>query len=183
MYLFHNTDMTALKLILKDGYLKSYSLINGKKSLGEGAGLYTENKFVYFSCINKLFEKEIFSNITMYFNSKLLYNKSFYVSTVHSAEPNNLGEWWTKNDNGKRVKMYKRKYNKNYSKYKVVLKRLYKHSINMYEKAFQVFQQVAVRNKVSLKDLIAIEFKKKFVNDSIIKYITKYYPAIIIKII
>ena len=97
----------------------------------------------------------------MYFNSNLLYNKSFYVSTVHSAEPNALGEWWTKND-GKRIKMYKRKYNKNYSKYNLVLKKLYKHSIHMYEKVFQAFQQVAVRNKVSLKDLIAIEFKKKW---------------------
>jgi hypothetical protein len=47
------------------------------------------------------------SRITLYFDSELLYNRTFYISTVHSAYPNDLGEW--KNSN----KMeYKRKYKK-----------------------------------------------------------------------
>jgi hypothetical protein len=50
-------------------------------------------------------------------------------------------------------------------------------------KAFQVFQQIAVRNKVNLDELVAIHFhNKSFATESIIKYITKLYPNIIIKI-
>jgi hypothetical protein len=182
MYIFHNTNITQLKSILKDGYLKSYSLIKKKPKNGEGSGLYTKNNFVYFSCTDKLFDKNIMSYVTMYFNSKLLFNKSFYVSTQHSPKPNYLAEWWIKNK-GKKSKMYKRKYNKYYKKYNSILKNLYKKSISVLNgKYFQVFQQVAIRNKINLNELIAIEFKKKIiVPDSIKKYITKYYPNIIVK--
>ena len=92
MYIFHNTNITQLNSILKDGYLKSYSLIKKKPKNGEGYGLYTKNNFVYFSCTDKLFDKNIISFVTMYFNSKLLFNKSFYVSTQHSTKPNYLTE-------------------------------------------------------------------------------------------
>ena len=120
----------------------------------------------------------------MYFNSKLLFNKSFYVANLHSSTPNKLNEWWI-NDNGKRIKMYERKYNKYYTNYDRVLKKLYDYSIYVLPRgySFQVFQQVAVRNKVNLKELVAIEFKKDFVSNNIINYITKYYPNVIIHII
>ena len=106
MYIFHNTDIVSLMNILKDGYIKSYSLLKkeGKTDIhGEGSGIYTENKFIYFSCIDKL-----------------LFNKSFYVSNLHSSTPNILSEWFVK-----KIKMYKRKYNKNYPKYNLVLKKLF----------------------------------------------------------
>lgn len=181
MYLVHNTNISALKSILKDGYLKSYSLLKKKPIDNEGNRLYTENNFVYFSCTDKLPDKKISSLITMYFNSKLLFNKTFYVSTMHSSEPNKLDEWWD-NDEGKKYKMYKRKYNKYYTKYNTVLKKLYDFSVSKLNgKAFQIFQQVAVRNKVNLDELVAIEFNdKSLVTDSIINYINNYYPNVTI---
>jgi hypothetical protein len=81
--------------------------------------------------------------------------------------------------------MYKKKYNKYYIKDNSVLKKLYKYSISVLPSgySFQVFQQIAVRNKVNLNNLVAIEFKKDFVTNSIINYINKYYPNVIINII
>jgi len=187
MYLIHNTNIKSLKSILNDGYLKSYSLlekINKTPKNGEGDGLYNKNNFVYFSCVNNLFDKNIIGSVTLFFNAKLLFNKSFYVSNMHSASPEELSEWWVKDDNGKRIKMYKRKYNRYYTKYNIVLKKLYNYSYSVLEngKAFQVFQQIAVKNKVKLNELVAIQIKKDIATDKIINYITKYYPNLIINI-
>jgi len=186
MYLIHNTDITSLKSILKDKCLKSLSLqkkTNKNIQPNYGDGVYTENNFVYFSCTNKLFDNKVLENIatgiTLYFNSKLLFNKSFYVANLWSAMPQRLATW--KSDEIK----YKKKYNKNYTKYNSVLTKLYNYSISVLKKgeAFQVFQQIAVRNKVNLDELVAIQFyNKSCATESIIKYITKFYPNIIIKI-
>jgi hypothetical protein len=159
---------------LKDGCLKSYSLLKKLPKDNEGGGLYIKNNFVYLSCTNTLFYKNIFSRITLYFNSKLLLKKAFYVSTMHSPYPNHLSEWYV-TENGKRVKMYKRKYEKNYTKYNTILKKLYNYSISVLNgKSFQIFQQVAVRNKVSLNELVAIEFKdKSSATNNIINYFIK----------
>ena len=184
MYLIHNTSLPALKSILKDRELKSLSLLKKENknfsqyAPNEGDGIYTKNNFVYFSCTDNLYDKNIHSHLTMYFNSKLLFNKSFYLSTMHSAGPEYLYE-----ESG--MKVYKRKYKRYYNKYNTVLKKLYNHSISMLEngRAFQVFQQIAVRNKVNLNELVAIEFNGKFtISDSIIKYITKMFPTVEIKI-
>jgi len=179
MYLFHNTSISALKSILKDGYLKSYSLLDKPPKNSEGSGLYTENKFVYFSVTDKLLDKKIHSMITMYFNSKLLFNKSFYVATLHSSTPNKLCEWKVDKN-----KMYKRKYNKYYTRYNTILKKLYDYSISVLNGySFQIFQQVAVRNKVNLDELVAIEINdKSLVTNKLIDYITKNYPNVMIKI-
>ena len=77
--------------------------------------------------------------------------------------------------------MYKRKYNRYYKKYNDVLKKLLNYSINVLPnaKAFQQFQQIAVLNKVNLKELVCIEFKhKKDATPQIINYINKYYPTV-----
>jgi hypothetical protein len=180
MYLIHNTDITSLKSILKDSCLKSLSLqrkTNKNAQLGEGYGIYSENNFVYFSCTNKLFDNKVSAVITLYFNSKLLFNKSFYIANLHSSTPRRLLTDSNKTN--------KKKYNKNYTKYNSVLTKLYNYSISVLKKgkAFQVFQQIAVRNKVNLDELVAIQFyNKSFATESIIKYITKFYPNIIIKI-
>ena len=185
MFLFHNTDISGLKSILKDGYIKSYSLLkksNKPFTSGYGDGLYTENKFVYFNCVNKLFDKKIYSEITLYFDSKLLFNKSFYVANLHTFTPNKLYEWWSKDKKGNKIKMYKRKYNKYYKEYNSLLKKLYKKSISISNKYFQVFQQIAIKNKVNLDELVAIEFKKnRIIPNNIKNYISKYYPNIIVK--
>jgi hypothetical protein len=182
MYLIHNTDITSLKSILKDKCLKSLSLqkkTNKNAQPNYGDGVYTENNFVYFSCTNKLFDNKVMVGTTLYFNSKLLFNKSFYVAYHWSSAPQSLATWKSN------ASKYKKKYNKNYTKYNSVLTKLYNYSISVLKKgeAFQVFQQIAVRNKVNLDELVAIHFhNKSCATESIIKYITKFYPTIIIKI-
>ena len=185
MYLFHNTNLQSLKKILKDGYLKSYSLLkkegyNIRKLKNEGDGLYTENKFVYFSCIKKPFIYKVYSHITLYFTSDLLFDRTFYVSNLHSGFPDDLME-----HKGKNVVLYKRKYNKFYKEYNKVLEKLFNFSISVIEngKAFQSFQQVAVHNKINLNNLICIEFNnKEDATKNIVDYIKKYYPNVEIKI-
>ena len=82
MYLCHNTTLKNLKSILKDGYLKSSSLLikEGHPStiINEGDGIYDKNHYIYFTCCDKLFDKRIGVDIGLYFDSKLLYNKPFY---------------------------------------------------------------------------------------------------------
>jgi hypothetical protein len=185
MYLIHVTNGKSLKSILQDGYVKSLSLIkkNKKGNYGWGSGLYTENNFIFFSCCDKLFDDRIFGNVILYFNSKLLYNRNFYASTVWSPDPDYLGEWYS-GDKDNKKKEYKRKYNRYYSKYDNVLKKLYDQSTLKF-KYYQYFQQVAVGNKVNLKELIGIEFFENFFNDKELNYFSNYisknYPHIKIK--
>ena len=66
MYLFHITNIDSLKLILKNEYLKSYSLLkklNKTQKDGWGSGLYTENNFIFFSCCDKIFDNNIIGHI------------------------------------------------------------------------------------------------------------------------
>jgi len=179
MYLFHNTNIKSLKGILKDGYLKSSYLLSKEGLLNKiGEGIHPKNKYVYFSCTNKLFDKRIIGKITLYFKSDLLRMKEFYISTFHTTSPNIL-----ENTTYSKWIRYKKKY-KNTNKYDNVLKKLYKHSIKIlpYGKSFQVFQQIAVKNRINMKELVAIKFNKK-PSDSLLNYIKKYYPEINSKII
>jgi len=157
--------MVSLKKILKDGYLKSSYLLSKegfKNKVGEG--IHPKNKYVYFSCSNRLFDKRIIGKITLFFKSDLLKSKKFYISTFHTASPNL--EKLIKTD-----------------KYNNILKGLYKQSIKrlLNGKSYQVFQQIAIKNKLNLKKLIAIKFNKKPSN-SLLNYINKNYPEIIIKV-
>jgi hypothetical protein len=117
MYLFHNTTLDLLETILSENYIKSLGiLINEGKTniISEGDGVYTTNKFIYFGCIEKLFAKEIFAKVILYFDPKIsLANRKFFVSTVHSSTPDNLME--SNND-------YKRGYKRGYKNYNSVLK-------------------------------------------------------------
>jgi hypothetical protein len=184
MYLLHNTSLKALKSILSEKYIKSYSILKKEKKKnihGEGYGLYNENDFIYFSSIDKIFSRKIYSRVILYFNSKLLYNRTFYVSTGHSPVPDELGEWEINYEN-KIKKMYKRKYAKNYKYYNNVIKKLYKHSISILNDGdgFQIFQQIALKNKINLDDLVAIQFQEE-PSKSILNYINKNYPNVIVK--
>ena len=183
MYLIHNTTSDSLKNILQDGYLKSYSLLKKEDpnaETNEGGERYIENKFIFFSCVDKLFNYKINRKIILYFNSKLLFNRTFYVTTYHTERPDELKG---------PTKSYERKYSRYYKKYNDVLKKLFNYSINLpgitsyFPDAFIAQQQIAISNKVSLKELVGIEFKDK--NDAtqdIVKYINKYYPNVEIKI-
>lgn len=75
MYLTHHTTIDNLYKILYDSYLKSNYLTN------------KINKFIYFGIEKKLFANTNYYYIKLYFNSDLLYNKSFYLATIQTPEP------------------------------------------------------------------------------------------------
>ena len=70
-----------------------------KISPNEGDCLYTKNNFVYFTCTDKLFDKKTYGNIVLYFDS---YKPPYLYMFTKSN--------------------YKRKYEKNYTRYNYVLK-------------------------------------------------------------
>jgi hypothetical protein len=146
MYLFHNTKLDSLKSILSSNYLKSYSMLKKENILieqGEGYDIYDENKFVYFSCTDELFDKQIYSEVTLYFGSNLLNNRIFYTSGDHTPFPNIL------NPKNK----FSKKYNSStkIENVPIILEKLYRNSISKLPngKAFQVFQQIAINNKAN----------------------------------
>jgi hypothetical protein len=175
-YLFHVTELDSLESILKDDYLQSYSLVklknNSKKYLenSEGYTLYTKNKFVYFSCTNKLFDERILGSVVLYFDPKLLSNRVFYTASQHIIDPQNNKEQATK-------------YPAHYKNIDKVLFLLYKNSLKLSnDMAFQIFQLIAVLHKVQFsKYILAIEFrrlkdKKKI--KTIEEFIKKYLPNV-----
>ena len=168
MYLFHNVcDKKTLLKIIKDEKLKA-GYLTGNINEGDGIYLPEDQKFVFFSSIDNLNSKlEISSSITLFFDYKLLYNKAYYVSTCHSAYPDELSTW----NNGK-----------DYKKTKDVLTKLFKNSISKLPKgrAFQVFQQIAIKKQCNLNNLVQITFNKK-PSDKVIKIIKNKYPDVIIK--
>ena len=78
MYLFHNvSDEQTLLKILKDNKLKAGYLTG---NINEGYGLYLpkDQKFVFFSTVDKLNSKlEIYSSIILFFDYNLLYNRVY----------------------------------------------------------------------------------------------------------
>ena len=173
MYLAHITELKYIKNILEDGELKSNKLTNNIES---GKGIYnTHNNFVYFVTTDKLFDKKIYGSVILYINNDLIYNRTFYVSTVWSDTPTNLRNWYE----NKKLH-YKRKYSRYYDKYDQILSKLYNQSINVLSngKHFQIFQQVAIKNKVNIKDkLVGIQFQSK-PSDKLIQYIHTNYPDV-----
>jgi hypothetical protein len=182
MLIFHISTINSLKMILQSKHLKSTSLLikeNIKPLLNYGEGLYNENKFIYFGCINELFKKKILygkDDIVLYFNSKILYNRKFYVSNYFTPTPNKLNEQYI---NKKKI-YYSRKYNRYYENYEKILEELFNTSIK-YKSSFQLYQQIAIENKINLKNLIEIEFKKK-PTKSLFDCIIKFYPNVKITI-
>ena len=177
-FLFHVTELDSLLSILEDDYLKSYSLVNAKDTFSkkclrynsQGSGLYTKNKFVFFSCTDRLFDERVLGSVILYFDPKLLSNRIFYTANQHITDPQN---------NKQQAKKYPAYY-KNIDK---VLYSLYKKSLRLPDDmAFQVFQLIAVLHKVQFrKYIIAIEFRrlkdtKKI--KTIETYIKKYLPNV-----
>jgi len=177
MYLIHNTTLEYLKLILEDQKLKSSKLTG---NLNEGDGIYKSNNYVYFQTTDTLFDKNVIGWITLYLNSDLLYNRNFFISTVQSAAPYDLGEWIVEYKKGEITKEYKRKYNRYSNNYNKILLDLYNHNVLYYtNRKFFQFHQIAILNKVNIKkSLIGINFIKIKPPESIIKYIQKYYPNV-----
>ena len=179
MFLFHTTELNSLKSILEDDYLKSYSLVKLKKvdkknnnylENSQGSSLYTKNKFVFFSCTDKLFDERVLGGAILYFDPKLLVNRVFYTSNQHIIDPQNN-------------KQQAKKYPAHYKNIDKILSLLYKNSLKLPDgMAFQVFQLIAVLHKVQFsKYIIAIEFRrlkdKKDIK-TIETYIKKYLPNV-----
>jgi hypothetical protein len=178
MLIFHNTHPKYLESILKDGKLKS-SEITGKNDAGEGYGIYTTNKFVYLSTCKKIFDIRILSDITLFFNSDILKQKKFYVSTFLTPTPDHTLKSTTDD-----TKHYQKSYPKKYDKCDEILEELYKKSIKVMPKgkSFQVFQQIAIKDKIKFKDyLVGIDFYSKPSN-KLVKYINKNYPNVEINV-
>ena len=167
MYLFHITNHKYLKSILTDGMLKS-SYLTG--NLNQGDGIYKHIKFVFFSVIDDYESKQqIYGDVVLYFDYKMLWNRTFFVSTYHSDTPVRLCK-------GEQVK----KYNQYYKYTKRVLTKLFQYSISKSSKVFWVFQQVAIKNQCNLKNLKMIRFQQYKPTKVIVKLIKNKYPDVII---
>ena len=109
--------------------------------------------------------------ITLFFNYKLLWNRTYYVNNIWTYSPNKLIK--PKNN----TKMYPEKYKQYYKSTKKVLRKLFKHSVNIYNgKSFYIFQQVAILKQCDLKYLEKIKFNNCKPSDKIIKLLQKKYP-------
>ena len=104
MYLFHNArDEKTLLKIIKDEKLKA-GYLTGNINEGDGIYLPEDQKFVFFSAIDKLNSKlDISGSITLFFDYKLLYNRAYYISTCHSAYPDELSTWNNEKDYKKNI--------------------------------------------------------------------------------
>jgi hypothetical protein len=158
MYLVHETTSQSLKKILNENCIKSLNLLE-PKYINQGDGVYKNNKFVYFTTTDKLFDKKYIGHILIYINSDILYNRAFFVSTHHSKYPDKLYEKTINN-----IKHYKRKYNRYTKNYNEILKKLYKYSTN-FGKAYNVFQQVAIKNKINIANYIIGIYISEYIND------------------
>ena len=153
-------------MILKDGLIKALYLTN---ILNEGDGIYDtkDQKFIYFSVIDDLNSKyKIYSDITLYFDTKILWNRSFFIAPYHSGNPDKLNK-------------DKKKYKQYYKNTNSVLNKLFNNSISK-NKVFQSFQQIAIKKQVNLKYLQAIKFNKSKPSKELIKLLTNEFPNIVI---
>ena len=136
MYLFYRTNIYTLKSILKSGYIKSYSILkkerfNTYKLDRLSDGIYDESNYIYF-------DFKIMGNIILYFNSKLLFNRKFFIANYYTNLLNILEKIKIKDGNI----LYSRKYKKYYKKYDTILNNLFTYSMNANNGvAFQAFQQ------------------------------------------
>lgn len=156
MYLFHVTEFKYLKSILKDNELKASKFTN---NISQGYGIYEPNEmsYVFLGTTDKLYDNQIMGNVVIYLKSDLLYNRSYYIDKCHNISI----------INSKKIV----RYNKNYNK---ILNNLYKHSNKKNKDLFYIYQQIAIKDKINLKDnIIGIQFQHP--NDKLKEYITKNY--------
>lgn len=175
MYLIHNTTSTNILPILKSGQLLS-SYITGNAS--EGSTMYEKgtSKYVYFSTCDRLFDNRTYASCIMYINSSVLYNRKYYLSSCHTVDPKLSSKTIYKKNKRNVTKSYPR-YDKYFNKR---LRALYRNSVSALEdgKAFAIFQQVAINNKIKIKDsIIGIEFRFQ-PSEKITNYLKKHYPNV-----
>ena len=140
MYLIHETTLNNLYMILQDCELKSNYLTG---EINQGEGVYEKNnKYVYFSLERELFANTNYSRIKLYFDTNLLSNRNFYISSVQSANPDNEGVWGTLE--GTEIK---KKYPRNTENIPEILEKFY-----YYHNYIFLFGQVEIKNKVNIQN-------------------------------
>lgn len=184
MLLVHNTNIKSLKKIIEDNKLKAAYLTN---NLNEGYGLYKpkQQKYLFFFLIdnyNSKDDKKISGIVSLYFDTKLLWNRKYYISTCLSGNPSGLKEWVLNYENRK-CKMYKREYKQYYKKTDKVLNNLYNNKNNTFNP--QTDTQIAIKNTCNLKYLKKIKFllyDDFKPSNKLLKLIKNNYPNVIIEI-
>ena len=154
MLLIHSTSLPNLKKILKDGLLKSSYL---SKRVNQGEGIYNESPLVYFSTVDSIDSEHLDpiiknkSEILLCFDSQLLNNRIYYTSSRHTGRPDlYLKEMKVSKGQAR----HNREYPQYYPDTQHVLKKLFTSSLKcLGGRFFQIFQQVAIRNKCNLKYL------------------------------
>jgi hypothetical protein len=173
--LSHETKLKYLAKILEQNELKS-SALSG--SLNQGSGIYDKSNEIYFRAVKNI--KDITrpeGNVILFFNSKILYNKPFWISTTNSADTDtHTKSTW--NIKWKNDPQYSMKYKRHYKYVDKALKKLYLHSVSAGHPMI-IYNSVTVLNKINIKEhLVAIvltpsvESKKEILE----KYIKKHYP-------
>ena len=164
MYLIHQTSYENLKKILNTKYLKASYLT---KIIDQGNGIYDykNQKYIFFNIIDSLFRNFLNSDVVLYFDKKMLYNRNFWVND-EKYDPNPEKE--------------NKKYPQYYKKINELLKKKFKKSLKKsleynLENVYYVYHQLSIKNKVNLKNLIAIKFNKKKPSKKIINKLHNEY--------
>ena len=151
MLLIHSTSLPNLKKILKDGNLKSSQL---SKRVNQGEGIYSESPLVYFSTVDSIDSEHLhrltkdLAEVLLCFDSQLLNNRVYYTSSRHIGRPD---LYLKEMKISKGQARHNREYPQYYPYTQHILKKLFTSSLKtLGGRFFQIFQQVAIRNKCNL---------------------------------
>lgn len=174
MYVFHLTSHKYIMSILKTGKILSGSVTG---NLEIGFGIYGNNlsRFIFFSTCSKIFDKRINSHVIIYFKPEFLYDCKYYLSTGYAADPPSALKL---PQTAVITKMIKKRDN-SFLRY---LKQLYLYSVSLSNNGFYAFNQIAIKDKLNIKEyMVGIEFQYEPTFE-IIKYLVNNYPDVKIKI-
>jgi hypothetical protein len=102
---------------------------------------YSRSDYVYLNCCEEKFDNRIRGDVILYFDAKALYNREFYIDESYVTRPS-------------------KKINRYCERYEEIIRGLYERSIKVLGgRSFQVFQQIAVRDRLQLRHLVGIGLK------------------------
>jgi hypothetical protein len=182
MYLIHETSVGSLRNILEEGQLKAAYLIKDTEDLlsaGYGLYPYKEQKCIFFNVIDSL-QKRLQPSTLLYFDSKLLNNRSFYVSGGLISAPDQIKPF---NKN----KSFHVKYKQHTKNIDIILKNLLDYSYACSKVIFLNFQQIAIKHHCNMNYLKKIRFSGyNYVHKetkSLIRFLYTTYPHIICEVL
>tara|TARA_Y200000002_G_scaffold370337_1_gene365686 strand:+ start:609 stop:1199 length:591 start_codon:yes stop_codon:yes gene_type:complete len=190
MYLIHETSEDSLKKILEEGQLKAAYLIENTEDLWcHGAGILypsNEQKCIFFNVIDSL-QKRLLSSTLLYFDSKLLNNRSFYVSGGLICAPDYIKPFNENKKSYNRKKNFHIKYKQHTKNIDIILRNLLDYSYACSKDIFLIYQQIAIKQHCNLNYLKKIRFTG---NDSVhketkalIRFLHKSYPHLICEVL